>query len=284
MSSVQNKMSSFEGKVPLKRSTSFQRLKCSAVLNFQIAGSKLKNEAVRTLVQNLINYSREVLLKTVTTLPSQAFKFICAVVVWILVTFVKHINIYVSTDVLVNWLLPQCERKTDDGDESVAVQPPHQFQKNHQQETEYVDAKLDLFLPPHTLPPTNAEPRGKTRSKTCRRTPLYVKSLIYGGAALACLELLTLILLLKSSHIPLGVLFQLSCITLIGCLLLLIATKTSPLNLRSKTLAKIQSQHQQWRHEGEKNHQHHMRISRARMKPSCYLNFTDKSLSKIKLL
>lgn len=47
-------------------------------------------------MENLINYSREVLQKTYHTLSTQAFKLICGVVVWILDTFVKHLNLQVS--------------------------------------------------------------------------------------------------------------------------------------------------------------------------------------------
>ncbi|XP_059612965.1 uncharacterized protein LOC132259375 [Phlebotomus argentipes] len=256
MSSVQDKFPTFEKKIPIKRSTSFQRLKCSAVLQFQVAGSKFKKEALRTHLEKLINYSREVLQKTYATLSTQAFKLICAVVLWILDSFAKHLNLRIPDCVLVNWLLPQWSAE---GADELLRRPP----QGAPQPAE--DAKLKHFLP-HTT--SQSEPRDT------KATP-QLRSMIYGGAALACLEFLTLILLLRASQIPPGLIFLLSCVALIGSLLLLISARTSI--LRSKSLAKFMPQMPVL------PDRTHTRLSRMRNK-TCYLNLTDKSLSKIKLL
>ncbi|XP_055686611.1 uncharacterized protein LOC129791954 [Lutzomyia longipalpis] len=275
MSSVQDKMPPLEKKIPIKRSSSFQRLKCSAVLQFQVAGSKFKKEALRTLLENLINYSRDVLQKTYTTLSTQAFKLVCAVVVWILDTFVKHLNLKISDSVLVNWLLPQW--KSEGANEILsrpAVQPPQRVVAPTQSPAavDAVDAKVKHFLP-HS--PSKVEP------KYTKTTPL-LRTVIYGGAALACLEFLTLIFLLRTSQIPPGLIFQLSCLAFIGNLLFMISTRTSTVGLRSKALlAKFTTTPK--RPLGENLCEHHTRLSRSRRK-TCYLNLTDKSLSKIKLL
>uniref|UniRef100_A0A1B0D8U5 Uncharacterized protein n=2 Tax=Phlebotomus papatasi TaxID=29031 RepID=A0A1B0D8U5_PHLPP len=58
----------------------------------------------------------------------------------------------------------------------------------------------------------------------------------------------------------------------------MISTKTSTVDLRSKALAKFVPQRLMQENPGKK----YIRLSRTRTKT--YLNFTDKSLSKIKLL
>uniref|UniRef100_A0A1L8D727 Uncharacterized protein n=1 Tax=Nyssomyia neivai TaxID=330878 RepID=A0A1L8D727_9DIPT len=265
MSSVQDKMPPLEKKVPIKRSSSFQRLKCSAVLQFQVAGSKFKKEALRTLLENLINYSRDVLQKTYSTLSTQSFKLVCAVVLWILDTFVKHLNLQISDGVLVNWLLPQY--KSGGADEILrkpVVQPPQRVVTTTTDDV--LDAKLRHFLP-HM--PSKSEP-----SVTKTTTPL-LRTVIYGGCALACLELMTLIFLLRASQIPPGLVFQLSCVAFIGNLLFRISTMSTT-SLRSKTPPKPQQPR-------EIHWECQTRLSRTRKK-TCYLNLTDKSLSKIKLL
>lgn len=256
----------------LTRSSSFQKLKCSATYQFHLAGSILSKESLTQLFEKVITHSRTLIHVAFVVLALPTFKLFTMVMIWSLDLMAKIFGLNLVIENQSSAKLQTAEsgflvriRRTDTNIKSPFDVPTC---KND-------DDSIENRLKPDVPEIIECNPLKKISkfpkfNKEVKQNG-YLSICVYGCVAFAYIQFVTLVVALNVSSTPPGLIFLTLSLFLIGYIIFKIFLKsipnqskaTSPKPLKPTSLERF-------------------RISRSTTRR--YLEFHEKTLSKIKLL
>jgi len=253
----------------LTRSSSFQKLKCSATYQFSLAGSKFSKETLTQLFEKVITRSRTLMQVAFVVLALPTFKLFTIVMLWSLDLLAKifGLNLVIEDRSSAKLQTPESGflvriRRTDSNTKSNEAYT-HKITDN-----DSIENRLKPKVPEVSkCNPFKAVSKLHS-SKEVKRNG-YLSICVYACVAFAYIQLVILVVALNVASTPPGLIFLTLSIFLIGYIVFRIFLKSSPNQSESTPTLKPTSPER-------------FRISTSITLP--YLEFHEKTLSKIKLL
>lgn len=261
------------------RSSSIQKIKCSATYPFRIAGSKLSREAIKQLLESLIVKARLVSQKALIIIYIATLRVIGAISPLsssILayddvcdklketgkqLTFIERLLFH-----LMKLHIHKVEHQRKQGEESEKVIAPA------------VGSKLEQTPEATPVPESNINKRLllSERTEPKKRNLMFI-GLVFTSATLIYVQFLALVFVLNTAPTPPGLIFMVAGLSFIGYL----AFKVFCTNTRGSVQASL-TKKEASKTEENKDLNNSTRQSRFRIRGT--IDFGGKTLSKIKIL
>jgi len=253
----------------LTRSSSFQKLKCSATYQFHLAGSKLSKESLTQLFEKVITHSRTLMQVAFVVLALPSFKLFTMVMLWSLDLLAKvfGLNLVIENQTTAKLQTPESGilvriRRTDVNIKPTIEAPVEKL------EEDTIENRLKPEVPEiFKCSPIDTISKFRISKEVKRNGCLSI--CVYGCVAFAYIQLVTLVVALNISSIPPGLIFLSASLFVIGYVIFKIFSRSKPKRSELTSPSKPTSPER-------------FRISRSTTRR--YLEFHEKTLSKIKLL
>ncbi|XP_037044192.1 uncharacterized protein LOC119080077 isoform X1 [Bradysia coprophila] len=250
----------------LARSSSFQKLKCSATYQFHLAGSKLSKESLTQLFEKVITHSRTLMHVAFVVLALPTFKVFTMVMLWSLDLLAKVFGLNLVIE-------KQSSAKLQTNESGFLVRIRCTFaniKSTHDVPKHTFDDTIENRLKPELPEISNLlETITKFRLSKEQKQYGYLSICVYAGVAFAYLQLAVLIVALNVSSTPPGLIFLSLSLIFIGYIVFKILLKSVHNRSEPTSPPKPTSPER-------------FRISRSSNRR--YLEFHEKTLSKVKLL
>lgn len=248
----------------LARSSSFQKFKCSATYQFHLAGSKLSKESLTQLFEKVITHSRTLMHVAFVVLALPTFKVFTMVMLWSLDLLAKIFGLNLVIE-------KQSSAKLQTSESGFLVRIRCTFaniKSTHDVPKHTCDDTIENRLKPELPEISNIIETISKLGKEHKQHG-YLSIYVYAGVAFAYLQLAILIVALNVYSTPPGLIFLSLSLIFIGYIVFKIFLKSEHNRNEPISPPKPTSPER-------------FRISRSSNRR--YLEFHEKTLSKIKLL